>query len=411
MNQEDLNKLATWKLLQARTTDADEEVKRRWSSFDTLKFRNTDVANEYFKKIDMAELLQIEKPKKFTDLFNNGKTASIWEYYGVYLYKTNGNKASLDLLAVVQELRGLESLGNAMSYLSEMFGVEYGEDSPKIKAINRSIERFRSHALAVDLEKVYPNAHKLLKNRVSQYGNIISQILTVFQNYIIEVNGEPRMLSSLGTRELSRRIFGNESGYGRISKALNIMVFLGFIDKLDNDEIPADLLEQLLNFQNKNGHGKRADVFETKQMEFDFLKSVDRKAGDWFERGGTASAMSRDGMIHSYDKDLADKMFVQDKNNPYKHGVTDRVLAEVLQFIYDCIAKNGYAEEKEVVAYIRLHYKYGEKKAREKLKQIRKPITIDYGLNRCRLNTALKKSFNVTANYRETQAPFIYTTA
>ncbi|MFK3833107.1 hypothetical protein [Staphylococcus saprophyticus] len=401
-----MNRLETWKLLQAQDVKADEEVKERWEDKGRISVENTRVAIEYLKTLDMAEILEINSPASFDDLFEEGKKASIFkkENSSVYLYKTKGSKSAMDLVEVIRQLRGL-NVSSAISYISEMFEVEYGTKSQRIKDINKSIDDFQYHVLTVELKDVKPETHKLLKDGRTEYGRNISEILTIFKNHIIEVDGEPRMISQLSSRELSIRMYGNEKSYKKVQRVLNMMVLLGLIDKLKNDEVPNEILQGLLNFQNKNQFTKRTDVFEVKQLEFDFFNKIEGKAGVINSKGITSSTLTRDGIIHSLGLDEGNKVFVQDTNKMVSN-ITKEVEHEAISFIHEKIEANGYVEEQDVIEH--LAGIIGKTKAKTKIKEVKTQLTEGYGLERVRLNKALKKSFDVTTNYKETQAPTIY---
>lgn len=401
-----MNRLETWKLLQAQDVKADEEVKERWEDKGRISVENTRVAIEYLKTLDMAEILEINSPASFDDLFEEGKKASIFkkENSSVYLYKTKGSKSAMDLVEVIRQLRGL-NVSSAISYISEMFEVEYGTKSQRIKDINKSIDDFQYRVLTVELKDVKPETHKLLKDGRTEYGRNISEILTIFKNHIIEVDGEPRMISQLSSRELSIRMYGNEKSYKKVQRVLNMMVLLGLIDKLKNDEVPNEILQGLLNFQNKNQFTKRTDVFEVKQLEFDFFNKIEGKAGVINSKGITSSTLTRDGIIHSLGLDEGNKVFVQDTNKIVSN-ITKEVEHEAIAFIHEKIEANGYVEEQDVIEH--LAGIIGKTKAKTKIKEVKTQLTEGYGLERVRLNKALKKSFDVTTNYKETQAPTIY---
>lgn len=401
-----MNRLETWKLLQAQDVKADEEVKERWSIKENISVDSTRNALEYFKTLDMAELLEINSPNTFDDLFEDGMKASIFkkENSSVYLYKTKGSKSAMDLVEVVRQLRGL-SISGAISYISEMFNVEYGTESQRIKDINKSIDDFQHHILTVELKDVKPETHKLLKDGRTQYGRDIADILTIFKNHIIEVDGEPRMISQLSSKELSIRVYGSEKSYKKIQRVLHMMVLLGFVDKLKNAEVPSDILQGLLSYQKQKGFVRRTDVYEVKQLEFDFFNKIEGKAGVINSKGITSSTLTRDGIIHSLGLDEGNKVFVQDTNKVVQ-SITKEVEHEAIAFIHEKIEANGYVEEQDVIEH--LAGIIGKTKAKTKIKEVKTQLTEGYGLERVRLNKALKKSFDVTTNYKETQAPIIY---
>ena len=86
--------------------------------------------------------------------------------------------------------------------------------------------------------------------------------------------------------------------------------------------------------------------------------------------------------------------------------ITKEVEHEAIAFIHEKIEANGYVEEQEVIEH--LAGIIGKTKAKTKIKEVKTQLTEGYGLERVRLNKALKKSFDVTTNYKETQAPAIY---
>src|SRR5699024_1518781 len=361
-----MNRLETWKLLQAQDVKADEEVKERWSIKENISVDSTRNALEYFKTLDMVELLEINLPNAFDDLFEDGMKASIFkkENSSVYLYKTKGSKSAMDLVEVVRQLRGL-SISGAISYISEMFNVEYGTKSQRIKDINKSIDDFQHHILTVELKDVKPETHKLLKDGRTQYGRDIADILTIFKNHIIEVDGEPRMISQLSSKELSIRVYGSEKSYKKIQRVLHMMVLLGFVDKLKNDEVPSDILQGLLSYQKQKGFVRRTDVYEVKQLEFDFFNKIEGKAGVINSKGITSSTLTRDGIIHSLGLDEGNKVFVQDTNKMVSN-ITKEVEHEAIAFIYEKIEANGYVEEQDVIEH--LAGIIGKTKAKTKIK-------------------------------------------
>ena len=72
----------------------------------------------------------------------------------------------------------------------------------------------------------------------------------------------------------------------------------------------------------------------------------------------------------------------------------------------EMITTNGYVEEKAVIEH--LSNFIGKSLSDYKFKQLRSKITEGYGLERVRLNKALKKEFAVSDKYTQTQSPSIF---
>jgi len=406
-----VNTLPTWKLIQARSKEADEEVRNRWTEVNkVIKMETTLNAKEYFKSLNMADLLGIDNPKKFNDIFSTDEnpSASIFKMKegACYLYKRfNASVPAMDIVTVVSKLRGI-SITNSVMYISQMLNVQYGVDSENIKNINKAIDEFKHHLLTLDLSKTHPETHKLLKDGRTQYGRDISDVLEILRNHIIEVNGEPRMISHLSTRELSIRIYGKETSYNRVQRVLRLMQLLGIITKLKNDEIPNDILDGLLKFQVENKFSKRTDVHEIKEFGTDFLVNSEREAGVINSKGLTSASLTRYGIMYEFGKEKANDIFVQDAKEDFnvsKHEM------DIMHFINGVVQKEvekaGYIEETDIIE--ELAKELGKTKSKMKWKQIRNEFTNGYGYERTRLNKALKKEFGVSAKYTQTQAPNI----
>lgn len=401
-----IENLKAYQLLWSKEAETDTELKKRWSRKEKITVNSTYNAMEYFKTFDIAELLEIDDPERFTDLFDENKTANIFkkEDSSVYLYKTNGSKSAMDIVEVVRQLRGL-SYSNAVSYISEMFDIEVGTSSERIKEINNNIDDFQHRILTIELKDTSPETHKLLKDGRTQYGRDIADILKVFKHHIIEVDGEPRMISSLSCRELSIRIYGSDKKKNKIQRVLHLMNLLEIIDKKKNQDVPKDILDELLNFQKSKHYSKRADVYEVLQLKFDFFKSLEVKAEDINSKGVTSATLTRDGIINTFGQDKGNSIFVQDTNKPTT-DISKQVEKEALYFIMEEIKKNEFIEEKEILTHLSLSF--GKYNSTIKLKQVRTQLIEGYGLERCRLNKELKKEFGVTDNYTQTQSPTIW---
>lgn len=403
----DLNSMPTWKLIRQGHDDLVNHRLRKYS----VSLKNKASTIEYVKSINMREILGIQEAGNFHDLFkpDNNPSASIFKMKDseVYLYKRHShNKDYLftgSIIEVVAKLKRTHFMG-ALLYLSQMMEINYNI-SEELKEISDNIDAYCQMLLSPDLEMSYPNTHKIFKDGRSNYSSDVIQILQILKHCLVESNGETRLISQLSVRELSVRIYGSESKKERINKVLNLMCVTQFIEKLDDDKIPEELLEKIMTFKNEKKRKYRKNLYEARNLESNFFNNLEGKCGMLREKHFTAKAtLTKEGLAKTLGEEEANKVFVQDKERKVSK-LTNEVEDVAIDFIMAKIKEKGYVEEKAVVKY--LSDWIGKTFSDFKFKQLRANLITGYGLERCRLNKALKKEFGVSEKYTQTQSPAI----
>lgn len=179
-----------------------------------------------------------------------------------------------------------------------------------------------------------------------------------------------------------------------------------WIDKLSTDDLPEALRDKLVEYQKANNRKYRKNVIEFKYLGTDFFWTLNNKCEVMLDKGFTARAtLTKEGLQNTFGDKEANKVFNQDVDRKVSKLSKD-VEDEAIHYIMESIEINGYVEEKAVIEH--LSNFIGKTLSDYKFKQLRNKIVEGYGLERTRLNKALKKEFDVSDKYTQTQAPSIF---
>lgn len=389
----------------------DDIVKERLSVYKA-SVEQQSVAMNYFNSLNMREVLGFKKKGNIHDLFSHDENPSVSVYEiedgGVWLYTRHSDdpkkKFTGNLLQVVARLKKTHFIG-ALNYLIEMTETDFNS-SDVIKQLNTEIEIYTSLLNSKDLRFTSPNIYRIFKDGRSNYSSDVIQILQIFKNNVVEIDGEIRMISQLSSRELAIMIYGDKKKKDRILKVLNLMTTTDWIIKLDEKEIPSEIRQKIIEYKENKNRRYYKNIFEFIQLGGDFFEKLDGKCGDLIESNFSAkSTLTKIGLENALGRDEANKVFNQDKKRNINE-ITKLIEDEAVAYIFKQIEAHGYVEEREVITF--LSEVFTKNFSEFKFKQVRPMILKGYDLKRCRLNKALKKEFDVLEKYEQTQAPSIF---
>lgn len=405
---EDVNIKPTWWLIRH---GHDDLVKTRLSRYKATTHHQA-TAMEYVKSLNMGEVLDLPTERNFNDLFtqDTNPSANIYklEDSEVWLYTRHSSDESKrftgSLIQVVQKLKKTHFMG-ALMYLIEMMDIDF-KATEEIQRLINEIEIYSTLLLSKDLKNTYPHVAKIFRDGRTNYASDVVQILQIAKNNVVEIDGEIRMISQLSSRELAERIHGTENKKKRIQTVLNLMSTTEWIDKLSTDDLPEALRNKLVEYQKANNRKYRKNVIEFKYLGTDFFWTLNNKCEVMLDKGFTARAtLTKEGLQNTFGDKEANKVFNQDVDRKVSKLSKD-LEDEAINYIMESIELNGYVEEKAVIEH--LSNFIGKTLSDYKFKQLRNKIVEGYGLERTRLNKALKKEFDVSDKYTQTQAPSIF---
>lgn len=379
----------TWKLIKQGKK---EEVKERLHVYGARVHSKVQAVN-LLKSIDMADILGITF-NPFFDIFHYEKnpSAGIFKMEGsdIYLYKCHSSSHEFtgDIIMVVKRLLDVSYI-EALDYLMEVTGIEV-EVTEQIKILREQCDLFINLLVSEDLKETYPAIH----NRFWRYKTQIVTLLTIFKENIYEDDeGNLRSLTWMSVRTLAKKVYGKETSHNTMTQLLNLLTLTNWIDKLDESQIPAELLKKLKETQNANKREKRSNVFELLTLGDDFFTQLNKQCEEMKENGFTMKGFSREYILRTHGKEMADKIYPQDKNRKIS-TVSDSITKDIHSITMRMIQEQGMAIEKDVMEEVRRKWK-SKGFTERKYKQAISEMLDMYGLERKRLTKDLKEEFGL----------------
>lgn len=394
--------IETWKLMKQGNK---EEVAKRLSVYGA-RVHSKVQAIRLLKSFNMADILGITG-SPFNDIFHSEKNPSAgifkMEDADIYLYKCHSSSHAFtgDIVMVTSKLMGVSYM-DALRYLMEVTSIQV-EMTEQIRELREQCDIFMDLLLSEDLKENYPAIY----GRFNRYKANIVAILTIFKENIYEdEEGNLRSLTWMSVRNLSLRLYGKESRHSTVSQLLNLLAYTNWIEKLDESQIPSELLKKLKTTQeNKDKKEKRSNVFELLTLGDDFFTQLNKQCEVMKEVGFTMKGFSKEYVERTDGKEVADGLYVQDKERKISK-VSDAITADIHKIALKMLDKEGIIIEKDLLEKVQKRWKskgFTERKYKQALSEM-----LDmYDLKRKRLNKDLKEQFGLTKKFTPTQSPTI----
>lgn len=393
----------------------DEEVRDRLKPYGDLlnqyEIDSVETAYMFLSKLNLRDVLGLPSTGTFLDIFHeeNNPSASIIQLdNGTYVYKCFSDSAEFtggDIALVVGNILKTKDLNrkgfgktyikpkngikfNAVHYLVNIMGIVIVE-SEELKDLKRSIDFAISEFHSPALEYNYKETYKIIKNHIME----ITELLRIFkENVTIDLTTkQPRLISWIGNRTLAKSIYNTDkisSKQIKINKVTNLLALIGIVFKLDYTDIPEDLKVILEQVKKKNEYSRYVAVYEVKLIKADFMEGVNEICKKLVSYNFTVSQnMNRTSLINIMGKDIADKIYPQDKNFTVNHKL-EKLKIPFFRELLPLIEEYGYVPENYIKNLIK--EEYPELGFTDKAYQNIKIILPDYGVKKIRLSKELK---------------------
>lgn len=413
-NNHDRSKdIATYKLIKQGQF---EEVSYRWKKYGDITLPDRAAAITYFQTIPMADLLQTPA-NPFRNLFEKdfNPSCSIWNPpdTNTWLYTQqnatgkNGKCLSYNIIQVIQELLrkpygkiySVIPYDMAVQFLIEHTGIKI-DVSKEIEVTRHQADFIKRALLSDTLMYDDPVLYQIF--RKYNYSVYVAAIIDIFKMNLHYDGKADRCLTYMSVQNLAIRL---QCSQQKVSKLLNLMTFTRILTKLDDDQIPETLLEQLKRTQtqscNNNGEWKdrkkarqyRSNVYVfTKQMEDMLL--IREKCDALISKSFTQKGFSKEWVERSFGKAEADRVFPQDKNRAISE-VSNAITEDIHKVALEHIQAKGYVIVNELKAEIQ--HLWGSKGFVEyKYQQAIGEMLESYDIKKVRLTRELKNQLGIT---------------
>lgn len=278
------NRLDTTKLVEVRNTDISKGVKAisgemiddSIPNYELLKLGRYDivaeklgnnfsgefsdpiVAGNFFKTIDMRELLELPDTNPFLDIFHEetNPSASVFlnTEYDIYLYKCFSEQSRFqgDIIRVIRKLLNIKSYTKVIEVLVTITNSE----------INWKSEIGEARYNAMELQKAlkrntlrlnYPDLNKYLYNYRQEIDLLLDLIFDY--TYMDKETGEVKYMNFISLKTYAKLVkenLGYKISEGKMWNILNVVTVTELIRKAESKSIPLELKEKLILNQQEN---------------------------------------------------------------------------------------------------------------------------------------------------------------
>ncbi|WP_017413475.1 CHC2 zinc finger domain-containing protein [Clostridium tunisiense] len=312
-------------------------------------------------------------------------SASIYtnEENGHWLYKCHSTNCNFDngsIIDVVMSLQGC-NFSEAIKFICEVYGIDFikNEDCKNdcAKELQNNIDYLQSGLM----EKEYPNLFKRIKNYLP--------ILIKFNEIAIEYSytGDSMFFTSI--RNIANQLGRNH--HRRIGDRINLFAFLGLIYKLNDSDIPEEMLKKSKELA--EGYKNHISYYEIPQYSKEILDYAEYYATQFKECNMTMTGWSWELIYRTFGKGRADRVFPQLKGQRISKKAS-KFSTQLANIIMSLLEHKAYVTEKELLSFME-----GAKSSNFiNLKKTLQEILETYDLIKIRLNKQLKQKLSITSN-------------
>jgi hypothetical protein len=362
-----------------------------------IAFVNRSEAFDYLKKQDLRLFLGVETLGNFIDIFHdeNNPSASIYQSSkdnGHWLYKCHSSSSPFvgTIIHIVQKLLNC-SLSEASQFLMKLYKIKIDE-SEGVKKLKDSIEVYKMLLMSEDLEEIHPYFYKVF-NRHSHLRDLY--LLLDLAKEFVTNECEPRIIFHHGIRTLAESFGRSISSTGT---RMNFFVLFKLVKKLDEAEIPEDLLWMQKMSKKQNGYQYRNSTYEIPLYTYDLFCQIDGMCKIWLEKGCTSRTISYEGILRTFGRDEANRVFPQDKDKEISE-LNEDIVSRIHHITMQLIEYKGWATEQEILSNLNLNFKGQQEFKKTQFKRCICEMLDAYDLEIVPTNKNIKKEMGITEEY------------
>lgn len=435
------NRLDTTKLAEVRNTDISKEVKAisvemiddsipnyellKLGRYDIVKeklgnnfagdFPDGIVAGNYFKSLDMRELLELPEGNPFMDIFHEEENPSASVFlnteYDIYLYKCFSKTSPFqgDIIRVVGKLLGLNSYTKIVEVLINITNSNI--------SWNSEIGEARLNALELQkaLEKNTLNLNfPELNTYLSRYRKEISILLDLIfdYTYVDKQTGEVRYMNFLSIKSYTKLVKDN-LGYniseGKMWNILNVVTVTELIHKVETNKIPKGIFDDLIDKQKKDSEQIRTSNVYIPTIDIQNAQAIAEKM---VQNRVTISGLGYELVYRLFGEEKAKRDFPQaytpleekglitmskqNKNLPKSSVALEKAAVKIL---VTELETKGYIFESELISKLAKNRRMKLMDTKKRFEKIRADIYNKYDISRERLTKDLYRDLGIVEKY------------
>lgn len=379
------------------------------------EFSDPIVAGNFFKTIDMVEILELPDTNPFLDIFHEetNPSASVYlnEEYDIYLYKCFSEQSTFqgDIIRVIRKLLNIKSYTKVIEVLITITNSE----------INWKSEIGEARYNAMELQKAlkrntlrlnYPDLNKYLYNYRQEIDLLLDLIFDY--TYMDKETGEVKYMNFISLKTYAKLVkenLGYKISEGKMWNILNVVTVTELIRKAESKSIPLDLKEKLiLNQQENSGQIRTSNVYYPVVN----IENSQILAKEMVENNVTISGLGYNLVYRLFGEEKANQDFPQAYKPLEDRGLVsmskrDRNLTKAsvaleksaVKILMTQIEEQRYMYESNLISKLARVRKTKKSITQNNFQKIRADIYNNYGIKRERLTKELYYELGIKEKY------------
>ncbi len=348
---------------------------------------------DYLKLQDLRIFLGVGSGS-FSCLFQEDKkpSAGIFQMDSDHFYyKCHSDNCGFQgtIFDVTKKIMKTENTGYALRFLRAVYQISYEESSWQEEQ-----KRILEENIRIVTSESFCDAYPRLYQRVASYLKLLCVMheigsQNIYTERFTDSSGLPVFFVSI--RELARR---SQKDIRRTSTILDILVYMGFINKLSESEIPPFLLREARHHAAKRKQRYLISYYSIPQYDEVRLALIDRRVSEFKERGLTVKTFGWESLLRILGKEEANRVYPQ-KSNDEPTKFSDELRNLVTVTVMRLIDSKGWTRRHGIVEAINWN-RSDETKIREtKILRYFPEIFDAYDLCEEYLTKGIKEVFNI----------------
>ncbi|MGD6849614.1 hypothetical protein [Rossellomorea aquimaris] len=357
---------------------------------------------DYLKMQDLRTFLGVQTSGNFIDIFHDesNPSASVFQSNkgnGHWLYKCFSSSYPFvgTILHVVEKLLNCTTV-QAKKFLMTVYNITVFE-TEAVLDFKESIDMYKELLRSEELEDIHPHFYKVF----NRYGHLMDLylLLDLTKEYITN-ESDPRIVFYHSVRTLSSHFGRSISATGT---RLNFFTLFNVIYKLDEQQVPPELLEKQNQRKKKNGYQYRSSTYEIPMYTYEFFNKIDNLCKIWIKSGGTSRTISYEGIMRTFGQEEADRVYPQDKGKEIP-VLNDEIVSEINRTALQQIEYKGWTTEKEILECISDVVKGGKGFKKGQFKRCIAEMLDAYELELVASNKQIKAEMGITEEFMSKQS-------
>jgi hypothetical protein len=352
---------------------------------------NMKQVEEYIKKQDLRLFLGVSSSGSFRDLFHDESspsasifTSNIGNGHQLYKCHSASNEFCGTIFQITERLLKCSNI-EAEEFLMQVYKITI-EETETQKEMKKMLDANKRLLMSPNLSEIYPYLEKV----VGRYTYDLYILFDLVKEFL-PAGDDPKLMFFHSIREIAKHMRMSKSS---TSDRLNLFVFLELLLKPNEDEIPAELLEQIKAWQDQKGHKYHNSFYEIPNYSFTYLDEINMKCKEWVEKGCTLKSVTYEGILRNFGLEEADRVFPQDKGKEIRE-LNEVVAMKIKQSALEILSDKGWTTEKEVLYGVTLFFKGQQRFKKNQLKRCLGELLDEYDLERVRLDKKLKEKLKI----------------